>query len=87
MLMGHARPHVRQEPAAGATMFSRQCLLHHGVALGLIAAAIVALVTGLVGWLVFAAWMILTVALYVCGWIYYLMVVRDRAPWDTDLDL
>jgi hypothetical protein len=68
-------------------MFRRLCLLHHVVALGLIASGIAALVTGHVGWLAFAAWMILTVVLYVCGWAYYLLAMRDRIPWDIDFDL
>jgi hypothetical protein len=68
-------------------MFRRLCLLHHVVALGLIAAGIVALATGTVGWLVFAVWMILTVALYVGGWVYYLMVMSEPPGWDIDFEL
>jgi predicted membrane channel-forming protein YqfA (hemolysin III family) len=62
-------------------------LINHGVALGMIAVGIIVLLTETIGWLVFTAWMILTVVIYVCGWVYYLMVVRDRIPWDIDLDL
>jgi hypothetical protein len=68
-------------------MFHRTFLIHHCLALGMIAAGIVALAMGVVGWIVFAAWMALTVALYVGGWIYSLMVMRDQVPWDIDLDL
>jgi hypothetical protein len=68
-------------------MFRRLCLLYHVVALGLIAAPIVALVAGVVGWLVFAVWMILTVALYVGGWVYCLIVVSEPPTWDIDLEL
>jgi hypothetical protein len=60
-------------------------LLYHCVAVGLIAAAIIALVMGVVGWIVFTAWIILTIALYVGGWICYLMVMRDLEPWDIAL--
>jgi hypothetical protein len=73
--------------AADAIMSRYTSLIHHGVALGMVAAGIIALLTGTVGWLVFIAWMILTVVIYVCGWVYYVMVIRDRAPWDIDLDL
>ena len=62
-------------------------LIDHGVALGMIASGIIALLTGTVGWLVFIAWMILTIVIYVSGWAYYLLVVRDRIPWDIDFDL
>jgi hypothetical protein len=68
-------------------MFRRLCLLHHVVALGLIASGIAALVTGHVGWLAFAAWMILTVALYVGGWVYYLMVMSEPPTWGIDCEL
>jgi hypothetical protein len=59
-------------------MFHRTFLNHHGLALGMVAAGIIVLATGAAACLVFAAWMILTGTLYICGWIYYLMVMRDR---------
>jgi len=68
-------------------MFDRTFVIHHGVALAMIAIGIVALVMRDVGWLVFSAWMILTVALYICGWIYRLLGPRDRIPWNIDFDL
>jgi hypothetical protein len=45
-----------------AAMFHRTFLVHHGLALAMIAAGIVALAMGAVGWLVFSACTILTVA-------------------------
>jgi hypothetical protein len=59
-------------------------LLYHCVAVGLIAAAIIAKVTGGCGLDRLHRMDILTVALNVCG---YLMVMRDREPWDIDFDL
>lgn len=68
-------------------MFDRTFVIHHGLALAMIAAGIIALVMRDVGWLIFSAWTILTVALYLAGWVYHLLVMRDRIPWDIDLDL
>jgi hypothetical protein len=48
---------------------------------------IVVLAMCAVGWLVFAVWMILTVALYVGGWVYYLMVMSGPPTWDIDFEL
>jgi len=56
------------ERAAGATMFRRPCLLYHVVALGLTAAPIVALITGVVGWLVLRC---LDVGLLISGGFVY----------------
>jgi hypothetical protein len=83
---GGSDPHVVKR-AAGATMFRRLCLLYHVVALVLCAAAIVALVAGVVGWLVFVTWMILAAALYVGGWVYYLVVMSEPPTWDIDFEL
>jgi hypothetical protein len=76
---------LRTGPAE-ATMFHPICLLH-GVVLGLIAAGIIALVMGTVGWLIFAVWMTSTVALYVGGWVYILMVMSEPPAWDIDFEL
>ena len=46
-------------------MFDLTFVIHHGLALAVIAIGIAALVMRDVGWLVFSAWMILTVALYI----------------------
>jgi hypothetical protein len=62
------------------------CLLH-GAALGLVVAGVVALATGSIGWLAFAVWMILTVVLYVGGWIYYITFMIEPPTWDIDFDL
>ena len=68
-------------------MFDLTFVIHHGLALAVIAIGIAALVMRDVGWLVFSAWMILTVALYICGWIFQLLVMPDRITWDIDYDL
>lgn len=68
-------------------MFDRICLLFHRATLGLIAAGIAAMLTGTIGWVGFTRWMILTIAAYVGGWLYYLMVMSDAPFWPIDFDL